>query len=151
MFKDPINGAAYTNAQAGEITISAAWVRKHPEDIGMVIHELTHVVQCYPRSKNGADLFWIGEGVADYIRNFEFEPEKRQHIDRKQTYLKRLRDGGRVPGLDPSGHTRRTLVEKLNARLQIGEPTPKSSSKTTPTHRSARCGRTSPQRCIASR
>jgi hypothetical protein len=122
MFKDPITGAAYTNAQAGEITISANWVRKHPEDIGMVIHELTHVVQCYPRSKNGADLFWIGEGVADYIRYFEFEPEKRQHVDRKQTYLKGY--GTAAAFLDWIQRTHATtLVEKLNARLRIGEYT----------------------------
>jgi Peptidase of plants and bacteria len=119
-FKDPIKTVAYTRAQEGEITISADWVKKHPDDIGMVIHELTHVVQNYPRSKNGTEIFWIGEGVADYVRYFEFEPEKRLRIDRKQTY----RDGYKTAAifLDWIQRTHNAhLVEKLNARLVIGE------------------------------
>jgi hypothetical protein len=37
---------------------------------GMVIHELTHVVQAYP--KNGE---WLGEGIADYIRHQYYEKD----------------------------------------------------------------------------
>jgi hypothetical protein len=46
------------------ITISSGWVSKHPEDTGMVIHELVHVIQRYPSPNPG----WITEGIADYIR-----------------------------------------------------------------------------------
>jgi hypothetical protein len=117
-FKDPIRTVAYTFAQQGEITISANWVKKHPEDIGMVIHELTHVVQNYPESK-GVNIFWIGEGVADYVRYFEFEPEKPFKIDRKHTY----RDGYGTAAafLDWVERTHGPhVIEKLNARLAIG-------------------------------
>lgn len=53
------------------ITISAGWVRAHPEDWGMVIHELTHVVQDY----KGGGEFWLTEGIADYIRHRHFEKD----------------------------------------------------------------------------
>ncbi len=56
-----------------EISISAEWVRKHPDDFGMVIHEMTHFVQSYPDNKN--DTGWLVEGIADYIRWWRFEPE----------------------------------------------------------------------------
>ena len=56
------------------IQVSARWVSEHPDDFGLVIHELTHVVQAYP---NGGDKpGWLVEGIADYIRYWRFEPEK---------------------------------------------------------------------------
>jgi hypothetical protein len=63
-----------------EISFSAEWVRKHPDDLGMVIHELTHVVQAYPANKN--DVGWLVEGIADYTRWWRYEPEApRTQID----------------------------------------------------------------------
>lgn len=56
-----------------EISFSVDWVRKHPDDFGMVIHELTHVVQAYPANKY--DAGWLTEGIADYIRWWRYEPE----------------------------------------------------------------------------
>ncbi|HLY11177.1 MAG TPA: basic secretory protein-like protein [Planctomycetota bacterium] len=68
VFKDEKKGIAYTSG--AKITVVADWIRKHPEDYGMVIHELCHVVQSYPKG-----VGWITEGIADYIRNFKFEPK----------------------------------------------------------------------------
>ncbi len=69
LYFDPkMNGVAY--ATDNKITISAAYVRAHKDDFGMVIHELTHVVQAYP---SGGPP-WLVEGVADYIRIGHFEP-----------------------------------------------------------------------------
>ena len=48
----------------GRIEVSSHWIEKHPDDIGLVIHELTHVIQAYP-SPNPS---WLTEGVAYYIR-----------------------------------------------------------------------------------
>lgn len=56
-----------------EISISAEWVRKHPDDFGMVIHEMTHAIQQYPSNK--VDTGWLVEGIADYIRWWRYEPE----------------------------------------------------------------------------
>lgn len=54
----------YPAAALGNILfINLTWLDKHPGDIGMVAHELTHVVQGYP-----LNVFWIGEGIADYTR-----------------------------------------------------------------------------------
>jgi hypothetical protein len=67
-FEKEMRGVAY--ASGGEIHIAAEWVRSHPNDFGMVVHELTHLVQRYPR--NGAG--WLVEGIADYVRLRHFEP-----------------------------------------------------------------------------
>jgi hypothetical protein len=63
-------------ASGAEIRCSAKWLREHPDDIGLFVHELTHVVQHYP---NRACPGWITEGIADYTRWFVYEklPERR--------------------------------------------------------------------------
>jgi hypothetical protein len=55
------------------IEVSAKWIGDHPDDFGLVIHELTHVIQAYPP---GTQPGWLVEGIADYIRYWRFEPEK---------------------------------------------------------------------------
>lgn len=43
------------------------------------MHELTHVVQAYSKD-TGYDTGWLTEGLADYVRWFNFEPiNKRPH------------------------------------------------------------------------
>ena len=69
-FEKDMRGVAYSSG--GQIHISASWVRSHPNDFGMVIHELTHLVQRYPRNRNPAG--WLVEGIADYVRLGYFEP-----------------------------------------------------------------------------
>ena len=79
VFKDEKKGIAYTTG--ARITVVADWVRKHPDDFGMVIHELTHVVQAYPKG-----VGWITEGIADYIRNYKFEPKPPGKVTPKASY-----------------------------------------------------------------
>ena len=77
-----MNGVAH--AAGNEISISAAYVRGHRDDLGMVVHELTHVVQQYPGSAPaGFDRpGWLVEGIADYIRIVRYEPQApRPRID----------------------------------------------------------------------
>lgn len=58
------------------ISVSTAYVVKHPDDLGMIVHELTHVVQGYPKY----DPVWLVEGIADWVRWFNYEPvDKRPH------------------------------------------------------------------------
>ena len=71
VFKADLEVPAY--ASNDTITISGKWIAAHPEDFGMVVHELTHVVQSYPQSENTP--WWLVEGVADYIRWWRYEPE----------------------------------------------------------------------------
>ncbi len=67
------------------ITINADWLRKHPDDLGMVIHELAHVVQSYPKY----DPVWLIEALADYCRFWVYEPEEsRPRIDPLRTNVR---------------------------------------------------------------
>lgn len=59
------------HATSDGIHISAEWIAKKPDDYGMVVHELTHVVQAY----NGGGEGWLTEGIADYIRHQYFEKD----------------------------------------------------------------------------
>jgi hypothetical protein len=67
-----MNGVAYT--AGGTITCSVRWFTDHPDDVGAVIHEMCHVVQKYQSNQPPS---WVTEGIADYVRWFDFEPENR--------------------------------------------------------------------------
>lgn len=67
----PFNGVAY--AAGREITVSSAYIKEHPKDFGLVIHETTHVAQAYPRVRE----VWAMEGMTDYIRYFVTEPRSK--------------------------------------------------------------------------
>lgn len=69
----PMDGVAHTSG--ANIVISSHWVtEKAPNDCGMVVHELVHVLQDY----GGGGVFWVTEGIADYIRYEHFEPGKQK-------------------------------------------------------------------------
>lgn len=70
----PMDGVAYTTGT--HIFASAQYVRSNPGDIGMIVHELTHVVQQYP-SYNAS---WLVEGIADYVRFYHYEPKSPRPI-----------------------------------------------------------------------
>jgi hypothetical protein len=57
-----MKGVAYWNGKA--INVSTAWVASHPEDAGLVVHELTHVLQGGYHDTPS----WLTEGIADYVR-----------------------------------------------------------------------------------
>jgi hypothetical protein len=71
VFKNKQDAPAW--ASGNMISFNAAWIRQHPDDLGMVIHEMTHIVQQYPDNKN--DVGWLVEGIADYTRWWRYEPE----------------------------------------------------------------------------
>lgn len=70
-FKKDIGPPAY--ASGNTLTFKVDWIRQRPEDMGIVVHELTHIIQSYPRNK--VDTGWLVEGLADYIRWWRYEPE----------------------------------------------------------------------------
>ncbi|WP_254506825.1 basic secretory protein-like protein [Anatilimnocola floriformis] len=76
-FKKGIKVPAY--AHRDTITVSTEWLEKHPEDIGLLTHELTHLVQAYPNSDPG----WLTEGIADYARHVYGPPQQRWAIPRR--------------------------------------------------------------------
>ncbi len=97
------------------IAMSPEWIRKHPDDLGMVVHELTHVVQGYPKY----DPVWLVEGIADWVRWFNFEPvDKRPHPNPDKATA---RDSYRTTGafLDWTLHKYdKDIVKKLDAALR---------------------------------
>jgi hypothetical protein len=69
---EPLKAIAYTDIEKNIIHLSAAYVtEKAPDDYGMVIHELTHIVQHYNKLKPSE--VWLQEGIADYVRHRYFE------------------------------------------------------------------------------
>jgi hypothetical protein len=53
------------NAGGNKVTYQATYFTQHPEDIGVVAHELMHIVQNYLSAPS-----WITEGIADYARYY---------------------------------------------------------------------------------
>src|SRR5687767_13964620 len=47
------------HASGGELTFSTEWFLKNPGDLGVMTHELTHIVQDYRRGNPG----WLVEGI----------------------------------------------------------------------------------------
>lgn len=116
VFKKDMKGVAGTSKAT--ISIAAEWVRAHPDDFGMVVHELTHVIQAYPRY----DPVWLVEGIADYVRYFHFEPKaKLSGIDPAKTSY---RDGYGTGAIFLAWIERthdKAIVRKLNASLRRSE------------------------------
>ena len=67
--KKTLEAPAYTVGDT--ITVDGAWISTHPNDLGMIVHELTHVIQAYP---DGPKPGWLVEGIADYVRWWRYEP-----------------------------------------------------------------------------
>jgi hypothetical protein len=82
VFKNDMKGVAGTSGNT--ISISADHITRHPDDYGMVVHELTHVLQRYP--KFNKENWWLVEGIADYIRYY---PMSRRPSCRASTRPKR--------------------------------------------------------------
>jgi hypothetical protein len=111
---EPMKGVANTSKNV--IRISAEWVtKKAPNDYGMVIHELTHIVQDYRGKGEG----WLTEGIADYIRDRHFETRRHRIDPEKSSY----RQGYGIAAAFLAWleeHKHKDLVRKLNAASQAG-------------------------------
>lgn len=101
------------------VEVSVGWLRDHPDDLGMLTHELTHAVQAYPDYNPG----WLTEGIADYARHL-YGPKEQPgwSLAAKLTADQSYRDGygtaakfllwldARTPG----------AVDKLHRKMQTG-------------------------------
>ena len=106
----------------GKIYVSSHWIEKHPEDIGLMVHELVHVVQDYPPRSE----FWVTEGIADYIRWAIYEG-KEQDWFRRPKEEQGYRQGYRVAGgflLWIESNDGPGIVNKLNRALRDGKYKP---------------------------
>ena len=117
VFKKDLKVPAY--ASGNTIHVSAEWATKNPDDFGCVIHELTHVIQAYPNSRQKPG--WLVEGIADYIRFWKYEPEvPRPHIDReKASYRDSYRTTAAFLAWITWKHDKR-IVRRLDKALREG-------------------------------
>ena len=115
IFEKDRKGVAATSG--AKIRIAADWVKKHPEDTGMVVHELVHVVQDY--RKGGPS--WVTDGIADYIRYFQYEkkaitPKEKRKGSWKDSY----RTTASFFAWLAEKHDKE-IVKKLNAAMRGGK------------------------------
>ncbi len=81
VFSKDMTGVAATSGT--RIRCSAAWIRRNlkGEAKGAVFHEMVHVVQQYGRAPRRAGATrapgWLTEGITDYLRFYQFEPQTR--------------------------------------------------------------------------
>lgn len=109
------------HAAGNNIVVFSDWITRHPEDIGLIVHELTHVIQAYPDGRP----MWLTEGIADYIRWVIYEAKPLQWFnvpDEEHGY----RHGYRVTAgfllwleSDPAPG----IVRRLNAAMRNGQYT----------------------------
>jgi len=79
-------GVAATGGDHTEV--SAAYALAHPDDIpGVIVHELAHVAQAYSKD-TGYDTGWLTEGIADYVRWFNFEAVAKRPSPRQSRHPK---------------------------------------------------------------
>lgn len=111
-----MDGVAY--AGGGQITGSVAYFKRHPDDIGAMVHETVHIVQSYRVRGNPG---WLVEGIADYIRFFKYEPGKLGRINPRRARY----DGSyRVSAAFLAYLTEKydkDIVRKLNKMMRQGE------------------------------
>ena len=116
-FEKDKKGVADTSGN--KIRVAADWVKKHPEDTGMIIHELVHVVQGY----KAPGPSWVTDGIADYIRYFQFEkkaitPKEKRKGSWKDSY----RTTASFFAWIQEKHDRE-IVQKLNKAMRGGSYT----------------------------
>jgi hypothetical protein len=112
------------------ISISVEHIKKHPDDFGMVIHELTHVLQRY--RKFDKETWWLVEGIADYIRFYRFEPKTK--LPRVNPARASYRDGYKTSAKFLAWIERKhdkAIITHLNEVLRTGEYKPEVFEKYT--------------------
>ena len=100
------------------MTVNTKWCRQHPEDTGLTVHEMAHVIQAF----TAYNPVWLVEGVADYVRWIKFEPEN-YHVrinPKTATYHDAYRTTATFLGWLELHYDSR-LVSKLNEAVRFGK------------------------------
>jgi len=114
-FERGLKVPAYCTGDA--ITVSIDWLRRNPNDIGLLAHELTHAVQAYPSPDPG----WFTEGFADYTRHL-YGPKEQPgwalpaELNEKQSYKDSYRTTARFLLWLDTKHP--DTVDKLHRKMQ---------------------------------
>ena len=102
------------------VTVSAEWVARHPDDVGMMTHELTHLVQAYPRPEPG----WLTEGIAELSRaTYTLDDRPDWHLPDRFGPGQHFDNGYTVSGrfLQWLDEKHPGTVDRLNRRMQAGQ------------------------------
>ena len=123
VFHSDMSGVAYT--ARGDVHCAADWFRRNLEGeaVGAVVHELVHVVQQYGRGRDGRrPPGWLVEGLADYIRWFQFEPkDQRPKVNpARANYTDGYRTTAAFLNYVVEKHDAE-LIQKLNAAMRRGK------------------------------
>ena len=114
-----VTGVAATGG--GEMTVNTAWASAHPDDTGLTVHEVAHVVQ----AMSAYNPVWLIEGTADYLRWVKFEPQNFTYNinPEKSNYNDSYRTTAAFLAWVELHYDSR-LVSKLNADTRFGRYTP---------------------------
>ncbi len=102
----------------GEMTVNTEWCRKQPNDTGLTVHEVAHVIQ----AMSAYNPVWLIEGIADYIRWVKFEPQN--HKPRINVQTSKYSDSYRTTATFLAWcelHYDSRLVTKLNHDVRFGQ------------------------------
>jgi hypothetical protein len=123
-------------AGGGVITVNSAWARSQPNDTGLTVHEVAHVIQ----SMSAYNPVWLIEGVADYIRWVKFEPQN--HKPRLDPARAKYTDSYRTTGTSWRGA--RCITTKRSSpsstTTSASAATRQTCGRSTPAATSTRCG-----------
>ncbi len=123
------DGVAATDA--GVARYNPGWLKKNPEDVDVVTHEVMHIVQDYRHENPG----WLTEGIADYVRyedgvNNVKANWKLPEYKASQSYTNAYRVTARFL-VWVCEHKNKHAVQKLDAALRAGTYTPELWNKLT--------------------
>jgi hypothetical protein len=105
-------------AGGGRIKGSVAFFKAHPDDVGAFIHETVHIIQSYRTPGNPG---WLVEGIADYVRFYEWEPKKPARLKPEQAkYNGSYRTTAAFLAFLTEKYDR-DIVAKLNRAMREGE------------------------------
>jgi hypothetical protein len=117
--KKDYRGVAATGGT--RITGAVAWFKRHPDDVGAMVHETVHVVQAYRYGRGGnRNPGWLVEGIADYIRFFKYEPGKAGPVKADKHYDGSYRVTATFLNYVSEKYDKE-LVRKLNAAMRQGK------------------------------
>jgi len=74
--RDDYEGIA--KASGGRVIGSVSYFQTNPDDLGALVHTTAYTVQAYQTRNNPR---WLVGGIADYIRFFKYEPDRRRPIN----------------------------------------------------------------------
>ena len=125
VFRKNMEGVAETSGT--KIVCSAEWFRSNlgGEAPGGIIHEVVHVTQHYGWISSRRTPLWLTEGIADYIRWYQYEPQSQGcTIDKNRISQVHYNDSYRVTANFLDWVIRkydRDLIQKLNAANRNGK------------------------------